>query len=236
MLHIGSDLCQATKTCSSSRKLFPSSKKKKKVQKKTWRCFKNNESITPGLMFDHKSEMSHVYTSHRNSARASLNGCISSTLHQKLYLRKVLFLSLQSLSVDTSKNNFQHVLVKLEIPSYLRILTKNMQAQVPNRGKKKRSNTWRCFKNNESITPRLMFDHKPHILHVYTGHRNSVRASCKDSISLIWHQKLYLRNVLFSSLYCLSIGTIQLILTCTPEVEDPIWSQNIEHNYVSASA
>ena len=88
-------------------------------------------------MFDHKSHVSHVYTGHRNSARASLNGCNSLTSHKKLYLRKVLFLSLQSLSVDTSKMNFQHVLKKLEIPSYLRILTKNMQAQVPNRGGKK---------------------------------------------------------------------------------------------------
>ena len=180
------------------------------MPKNTWRYFKNNESITPGLMFDHKSHMSHVYTSHRNSARASLNGCNSLTSHQKLYLRKVLFLSLHFLSVDTSKINFQHVLKKLEIPSYLRILTKNMQAQVPNRGKKKRSNTWRCFKNNESITPRLMFDHKPHIPHVYTGHRNSVRASWKDCISLILHQKLYFRKVLFSSLYFPSVGTLKI--------------------------
>ena len=86
-------------------------------------------------MFDQKSHMSHVYTSHRNSVRAPLNGCILLTLHQKLYLKKVLFSSLQSVSVDTSKINFQHVLVKLEIPSYLRLSTKNMQ--VPNRGGKK---------------------------------------------------------------------------------------------------
>ena len=79
--------------------------KKKKVQKITWRCLKNNESITPGLMVDQKSHMSHVYTSHRNSARASLNGCIFLTLHQKLYLRKVLFSSLYCLSVGTLKIN-----------------------------------------------------------------------------------------------------------------------------------
>ena len=100
MAYIGSDLCQATKTWSSSHKLFPSFKKKMKVKKYSWRCCKNNESITPGLMFDHKS---HMYTSHRNSARETLNGCISLTLHQKLYLRQFIFSTEQCLSMVTFK-------------------------------------------------------------------------------------------------------------------------------------
>ena len=33
---------------------------KEKVQKNTWRCFKDNGSLTPWLMFDHKSHMLHV--------------------------------------------------------------------------------------------------------------------------------------------------------------------------------
>ena len=94
-------------------KIVPKLQKKNKVQKITWRCFKNNESITPGLMFDHKSHMSHVYTSHRNSARASFNGCISLTLHQKFYLRNLMSSNIQCLSTVTFKINFWDVLVKL---------------------------------------------------------------------------------------------------------------------------
>ena len=122
-MHIEQNLCMATKTCSSSRNLFSSSKTNRKVHKHTWRCLKNNESISPGLMYDHTWHMSHVHTGHCNSARASVNGCISLSMHQKVYTRKVLFSNIQCLSVVTSKINVWHILAKLEIPSYLRILT-----------------------------------------------------------------------------------------------------------------
>ena len=87
-VHIHQNLCQATKTCISSWKLFPSSKTNKKLPKNTWRCFQNNDSITPELMSDHKSHMPHVYTGHCNCTRASLNGCISPTLASEIVREK----------------------------------------------------------------------------------------------------------------------------------------------------
>ena len=43
------------KICSSQGQIW-----KEKVQKDTWRFFKDNGSLTPALMLDHKSHMSHV--------------------------------------------------------------------------------------------------------------------------------------------------------------------------------
>ena len=65
--------------------------------------------------------------------------------------------------------------------------------------------TWRCFENNGSLRPGLTFDHKSHTSHVYADHRNRARAFLNGCISLILHQKLYMRRFFFPNLRCLSV-------------------------------
>ena len=59
--------------------------------------------------------------------------------------------------------------------------------------------------------PGLISDHKSHMSHVHTGHRNSARMPLNGRISMIMHQELYMRIFLFSNLQCLSMSILKWI-------------------------
>ena len=104
-------------------KLVPKAKQGKKMQITSWRCFKNCGIIRFGLMCKQMAQMAHEYASHRSRARASLNSRTSLKYYLNWHLRTYTLTSLRWLSMSIFKINFWHVLVKLEIPSYLRMLT-----------------------------------------------------------------------------------------------------------------
>ena len=118
--YIGSNLCETGKpehNCSQGQI------EKNKMQTNTLRCFKNHGIKTTGLMCKQKSHMAHEYAGHHSRARAYSNSCISLTWYLNWHLSTLICRAFHFLSIIILKINFWHVLVKLEIPSYLIILT-----------------------------------------------------------------------------------------------------------------
>ena len=76
-VHIGSNLCEATKIWGFCRKLFPRPTCKKNMQTNSWRWFKHYGILRFGLMCRQKSHLAHEYAGHRSRERACLNSCIS---------------------------------------------------------------------------------------------------------------------------------------------------------------
>ena len=106
------------------------------MQINSWRCFKNYGIIRFGLMCRQKSHMAHECSGHHNRTQACLNSCISLEYYLNRHLRTQIVTSIHFLSMSIFKINFWLVPVKLEIPSYRRILTEHVHLPRPNRDNK----------------------------------------------------------------------------------------------------
>ena len=204
----------------------------KKKRSNSWRCFKNNESITPRLMFDHKPHIPHVYTGHRNSVRASWKDCISLILHQKIIFEKS-FVFISILSVCTLKINLNMYSRSRRSHLISEYWTKLCKCKCLTRGGEIRSNNWRCLKNNERIAPRLTFDYKSHmctlataIVCVHLGKAVSLWPSIRNNI-----------REQFRCAFCCSYPWVSsnIIVTSSQNVGNPYLLKDIDLNNLSST-
>ena len=182
--HIGQNLCQATKTCSSSRKLFPSSTKKKgakiflKIFKEQW---KPNARVNARPQV---TRVTCVYCPPQFRARVFEWLYLSELSSEIIYNKCFVFKSLLSIR-GYIQNLFLTCTREVGDP----ILSQNIDLKyvdpkAKQKEKKMQMNTWRCFKNHGIVLFGLMCRQKSHMAHQCSDHHSRERAYLNSCISL----------------------------------------------------